>query len=242
MPGVAYCVVCQCCSPLGKCFWADLGLGMLDVSRVRFLGLPAIGMDAIGMDQLGSDSEPKGSESKAVAAEDGPESEVVQKFQLGETLPVVSARIVRCILKGNFVDMEELSEEHLEFELRRSAKGDDTKPLPPHKLRPAPDILTWARSFCHFAGIVVQAHPDKAVDLWAYLAFMLFGGERGDWWRAYDARFRQQMPSLEKARFGHLDQALYTKTVLWAGTGGIQRPGMCFGAMSISACMFPIWG
>ena len=33
------------------------------------------------------------------------------------------------------------------------------------------------------------------------------------------------MPSLEKARFGHLDQALYTKMVLWAGTGGIQRPG-----------------
>ena len=86
MPGVAYCVVCQCCSPLGMCFWAGLGLAMLDVSRVRDLGLPTI---AIGM-ELGS-AEPKGSESKAVAAEDGPESGVVQKFQLGETLPVVTA-------------------------------------------------------------------------------------------------------------------------------------------------------
>ena len=172
VPGVAYCVVCQCCSPLGMCFWVGLGLGMLDVSHVRDLGLPAIGKE------LGS-VEPKGSESKAVAAEDGPESGVVQKFQLGETLPVVSARMVRHILKGDFVDMAELSEEHLEFELRRSAEGEDTKPLPPHKLCPVPDILTWVRSFCHFAGIVVQTHPDKAVDLWAYLAFMLPVGSVG---------------------------------------------------------------
>ena len=33
------------------------------------------------------------------------------------------------------------------------------------------------------------------------------------------------MPSLEKTRFGRLDQTLYIKMVLWAGTGGIQRPG-----------------
>ena len=33
------------------------------------------------------------------------------------------------------------------------------------------------------------------------------------------------MPSLEKARFGRLGQALYSKTVLWAETGDIQRPG-----------------
>ena len=95
----------------GMCFWASLGLGMLDVSRTRDLGLPAIGME-LGL------ADPKGSESKAVAAEDGPESDVVQKFQLGETLPVVSARMVHRILKGDFTDMAELSEEHLEFELR----------------------------------------------------------------------------------------------------------------------------
>ena len=63
------------------------------------------------------------------------------------------------------------------------------KPHLPHKLHPVPDILTCSRSFCHFAGIVVQAHPVKGVDLWAYLAFMLSGGEYGDWWRAYDACF-----------------------------------------------------
>ena len=95
------------------------------------------------------------------------------KFQLGETLPVVPARTVRRILRGKFVDMAELSEEHLEFELRRSLEGEEGKPLPASKLRPVPDLLSWAKAFCHFAGIVVPAHPDKAVDLWAYLAIML---------------------------------------------------------------------
>ena len=38
-----------------------------------------------------------------------------QKLQLGETMPVVSARMVHHILKGDFVDMAELSEDHLEF-------------------------------------------------------------------------------------------------------------------------------
>ncbi len=77
------------------------------------------------------------------------------------------------------------------MELRRSLEGEESKPVPAHKLRPVGYLLGRVR---HFAGIVVRSHPSKAVDLWAYLAIIL-GGEQGDWWRAYDARFRQQMPS-----------------------------------------------
>ena len=102
------------------------------MSHIRDLDLPTVGMEL-------SSAEPKGSESKAVAAEGGPESGVVQK--------VSSARMVRSILKSDFVDMAELSEEHLVETI------SDGKPLPPHKLRTVPDILTWARSFRHFAGI-----------------------------------------------------------------------------------------
>ncbi len=49
------------------------------------------------------------------------------------------------------------------------------------------------------------------------------GGRKGDWWRAYDSRFRQQVPSLEKAEFGRLDQALYTRCLLSSGPGGALR-------------------
>ena len=31
------------------------------------------------------------------------------------------------------------------------------------------------------------------------------------------------LPALEQAEFGRLDQALYTKTILASGTGGVQR-------------------
>ncbi len=68
-----------------------------------------------------------------------------------------------------------------------------------------------------FHGIVVRSHPSKAVDLWAYLAIILSGGEQGDWWWEYNAQFRHQMPSLDKAEFGHLDQALYTRCLLVLG-------------------------
>ncbi len=133
------------------------------------------------------------------------------------TVASVPSRLVRRVLCGDYIDMAELSEEHLELELRRSLEGEESKPTSSHKLHPVPDLLTWVRSFCHFAGIVAKAHPDEAVDLWACLAIMLSGKDHGDWWRTYDSRFRQQCPSLEKAEFGRMDQALYTKAILSAG-------------------------
>ncbi len=195
---------------------ASLGprLGEFDAGRVRDLSLPTMAENLVSPG--GAGSEP----GKAIGA---PPESPAGKFQLGETLPVVPARIVRRILKGDFVDMAELSEENLEVELRRSLDGEDTKPLPAHKLSPVTDLLGWARAFCHFAGIVVRTHPSKAVDLWAYLAIVLSGGDKGDWCWAYDSRFRQQVPSLEKAEFGRLDQALYTRCLLSAGPGGALR-------------------
>ncbi len=149
----------------------------------------------------------------------------VQKFQLGPTLPVVPARIVRRVLRGDYVDMAELSEDNLELELRRSTEGEEGKLTPPSKLKPVADPLTWARSFCIYAGIVVSAHPDKARDLLAYLATLLAGAEKGDWWRAYDSRFRQQIPALESAEFGKLDQALFTRSIFATGVAGSGQRG-----------------
>ena len=117
---------------------------------------------------------------------------------------------------------------NLELELRRGSEADEGKPLPLHKLNPVPDIVAWACSFCLYAGIVVSAHPSKAKDLWAYLATLLAGAERGDWWRAYDSRFRQQHPALERADFGKLDQALFTRTMMSPSPSaprGAQRGG-----------------
>ncbi len=142
-------------------YTASIGsrLGEFDVGRVWDLGLPTIAT-APGL------AEPVAAKpTKATAT---PSEPATTKFQLGETLPVVPARIVRRILKGDFVNMAELTEENLEVELRHSLDGEDSKPVPAHKLRPVGDLMGWVRAFCQFAGIVVQFHPGKAVDLWAY--------------------------------------------------------------------------
>ena len=63
------------------------------------------------------------------------------KFQLGGTLPVVPARIVRRIC-GDFIDMAELTEENLELELRRLLEGDEGKPPPPP---PPPQLTSYSQ-------------------------------------------------------------------------------------------------
>ena len=196
---------------------AGPGLGVFDAGRVRDLGLPSFEdtLGPVGPGEVSGGTKAQGTPSVAA-----------QKFQLGETLPVVPARIVRRVLRGDYVDMAELTEENLELELRRAADGDEAKSaVPLSRLKAVPDVLTWARSFCLYAGIVVSAHPGKARDLWAYLATLLSGADKGEWWRAYDSHFRQQLPALEAAEFGKLDQALFTRTFLSAGAAGSAQRG-----------------
>jgi len=77
----------------------------------------------------------------------------------------IPARIVCHILHGDFINMAELTEDHLELELKRSLDGEAGKPPQTYKLLPVPDLLSWVTSCCHFAGIIVSVYPDKAVDL-----------------------------------------------------------------------------
>ena len=120
------------------------GLVAVDAGRVRDLGLPCFGdllpsveavVEPSGSKNAGSFLEP--SSSKRTEG-----SSMVQKFQLGPTLPVVPSRIVRCVLRGDYVNMAELTEENLELELRSSTNSDEVKPIPLNKLKPVPDTLT----------------------------------------------------------------------------------------------------
>ena len=64
------------------------------------------------------------------------------------------------------------------------SRGKDGRPLVAS--RPGPSylgqILVPFRGHCGKPSC-----PNKATDLWAYLAFMLSGGEHGDWSKANDA-------------------------------------------------------
>ena len=72
--------MCRCVSHAGP------SLGVFDEGRVRDLGLPSF-EDSVGSVGLGEEVGGRRSQGPGGAA-------VCQKFQLGETLPVVPARIV----------------------------------------------------------------------------------------------------------------------------------------------------
>ena len=145
------------------------------------------------------------------------------KFQLGETQPFVPVRIVKRILQGHFVEMAELSEENLGLELRRGSEEEEGKAFPGRRLKEVPSFTAWTRAFCIYAGVVISAHPSKARDLLAYIALLSAGAEEGDWWRSYDRRFRQQLPNLESANFGKVDQTLYARSILSAGAQAVAQ-------------------
>ena len=75
-----------------------------------------------------------------------PSGKELCKFQLGKTLTVIPARLIRRVWKANFVDLAELTDERLELELRRAGEKDEAKP-PRSKLPPIPDLLAWTRAF-----------------------------------------------------------------------------------------------
>ncbi len=64
---------------------------------------------------------------------------------LGEALPMVPVRLVKKIIKGEFVDMSELLKDNMEV-LRRRKQESDGIPVPYEQRasrREVPDILSW---------------------------------------------------------------------------------------------------
>ena len=110
-------------------------------------------------------------------------------FILNEALPVVPAKLVKRILKGEYVDMCELLKDNIEAERKRTvsesrASGDPL--LKATQLREIPDMLSWLQCFSLLKSEGVTGVPGsndiRSPQDWA----------RG--WAQYDASFRQQIP------------------------------------------------
>ena len=151
------------------------------------------------------------------ADEKGPETESAP-FVLNSVLPVVPARLVKRILKGDFVDMAELLRDNLEAERRRARSELETgkSGAPASSRREVPDFTSWVQCFALYASVVQSRYPSKGRDLWAYLGVIASEFRRvgGSGWRLYDAAFRQQFASMEAADFGTVDTTLFATTFL----------------------------
>jgi hypothetical protein len=173
----------------------------------------------------GSNREPPSREPWGEAGLSSAQSEVeATPFVLSEASPVIPKKIVGRILKGEFVDMSELLKDNMEADRRKRAT-DGAAPHPPFgngpTSRDVPDVMSWAQCFSHFAAIITQKYPRKAKELWAYQSTIIGEARRcgGKGWLLYDRAFRQQIPSIEEADFGRLNQALYATTFLAYGGG-----------------------
>ena len=165
-------------------------------------------------------------------------------FVLSEALPVVPAKLVKRILRGEYVDMSELLSDNLEAE-RRRALSEMGESGPRVSRREVPDLLSWLKCFSLYAAIVASQYPGKTRDLWAYQALMIEEERRcgGKGWRLYDAGFRQQIRSLESAEFGRLNQSLYATSFL-AYRSGARSCSHCLQAdhHSGECALYPGYG
>ena len=112
-----------------------------DPGEVAQLNLPSIAgvvrreQEATQAGAAGKSEQPgaSGSTSK------GMESQEAIPFVLSEALPVVPGKLVKKILRGEFVDMAELLKDNVEAERRRLAPGENSQ-IPRPSRREIPDF------------------------------------------------------------------------------------------------------
>lgn len=194
----------------------------VDPARVRALGLATFDGEK---GATGEENQQAPGEKREAA---GTKKEAAT-FILSEALPVIPAKLVKRILKGEFVDMADLLKDNMEAERRRAlVEGESNQIL---GRREVPDILSWLHCFSLYAAVVGSRYPEKSRELLAYQA-MLIGEHRrcgGRGWLLYDTAFRQQIVSLETTDFSKLNQSLYATTFLAYGGKGQFCP----------SCMLP---
>ena len=134
---------------------------------------------------------------------------------------MVPGRLVKKILRGEFVDMTELLKDNIEVERRRLSAGDHAQGQRLSR-REMPDFESWLQCFSAYAAVICSKYPQKARELWAYQAMMISEHRKcgGRGWLLYDGAFRQQIASLETTNFARINQGLYSTTFLAYGGRG----------------------
>eukprot|EP00731_Ephydatia_muelleri_P012358 Em0006g1252a len=166
-------------------------------------------------------------------------------FVLSDGLPPVPAKLVRKIVRGEFVDMAELLRDNLEADRRDagtlSSEGGGVRRT--GSRREVPDLLSWVQCFGVYIGVVASRQPEKVKQLLAYQTLIIREARRlgGRGWLAYDSMFRQQAAVLQSTDWSKLNSTLYAVTFL-AQQGGegavvclLSGVGPCRGGLLVGA-------
>ena len=101
------------------------------------------------------------------------------------------------ILRGEFVDMEELLPDNFP-----TGETPPSKDKGKRKRYPVPSILAWAECFLSYMSIIATNQPARIPDLLASMSVILYAARRfeGEEWKIYDTNFRKQAAALNLVR------------------------------------------
>ena len=150
-------------------------------------------------------------------AKKGKAGAAVEPFTLSDTIPLVPAKLVAKIRKGEYVDMAKLLRDNIEAERRQTSDQPSTSTGGNHSnRREVPDFLSWLQCFGVYASIVATHKPDKIRQLLAYQTLMIREARRsgGGGWQGYDSMFRHLAATMPSTDWGQLNSALYAVTFM----------------------------
>ena len=167
---------------------------------------------------------------------------------VGEGTVPILARVVCQVQALEYVDFVELLPDNLEM-LRRMQSSQAGQGKAPSRRRPRQimGIPTWVQCFAVYAGVLLQRHPGRALDLRGYLWLVVHEAQchSGMGWLIYDARFRQLAAANHSLSWSQLHPSLYVLTILAMDQALLPLPTqtgsrpscliVCFGARAISA-------
>ena len=146
----------------------------------------------------------------------------------GEGLLPVPDKLVKKILKFEFIEMYELLPETWLRDEEESGKG--LVGLHRRKSAPVTNILQWVQCFAAMVGVLTRAYPQMVPDLMAYQATIVrcYRDFEDLYWVQYDRMYRRQVAITKDTRWGRVDTTLYSKCF----AGKARRRAMCIHCLS----------
>lgn len=129
----------------------------------------------------------------------------------GEGLLPVPDKLVKKILKFEFIEMYELLPETWLRDEEESGKG--LMGLHRRKSAPVTNVLQWVQCFAAMVGVLSRAYPQMVPDLMAYQATIVRCHRDFEdlYWVQYDRMYRRQVAITKDTHWGRVDTTLYSK-------------------------------
>ena len=139
--------------------------------------------------------------------------EAAEQFKVANSISPIPAKLVKRIRALEFVEMRELLPDNIAMTERLAALPSGiahNKPPSEREIGGDRALITWVSSFSTYVAIVAESHPERVVDMLAYMRLLIreaskFGGAG---WLTYDSVFRRNNTGKE-ARWNYLDASLH---------------------------------